>query len=228
MQPTRRIQHNVLAASERRLLDWICPRLPGWVSPDLLTGLAILANFAIGFGYAASLFDARWLALAIGGYFVHWFGDSLDGSVARFRHIERPRYGYLVDHSSDVFGALVMFVGIGCSPYVQSEVALVLLAAYLMLMAHTFIMSKVAGEFPMSHLGTGPTELRIMLVLVTIAMWIVGPDAFAVAGFTPFDLLFGAAAIVMIAIFVLQTIVAARRMAVADGSARAAEARETR
>ncbi|WP_120717571.1 CDP-alcohol phosphatidyltransferase family protein [Tsuneonella amylolytica] len=218
--PPKRIQQNLLAASEKRLLAWICPRLPAWVTPDGLTGLAILATLCIGFGYAMSTFAVGWLALSIGGYVVHWFGDSLDGSIARFRRIERPRYGYLVDHSADVFGALVMFVGIGFSPYVEAEVALLTTAAYFMLMAHTFIMAKVAGEFPMSHLGAGPTELRLILIALTIAMWIVGPDARWFAGLGPFDYIFGAAAIVMVAVFMIQTIAAARRMAALDAAAR--------
>src|SRR5688572_11914557 len=107
MTPLRRIQGNLLAVQERRLLTWICQRLPAWVTPDQLTVLALLGAVAVFAGYAGSNFDRNWLWLPVAGYIVHWFGDSLDGSLARFRAIERPRYGYFVDHSADVLGALL-------------------------------------------------------------------------------------------------------------------------
>ncbi|WP_240504585.1 CDP-alcohol phosphatidyltransferase family protein [Tsuneonella mangrovi] len=214
--PPRRIQRNVLAASERRLLDWLCARLPQWVTPDQLTVLAMVATVAIGLGYALSTFDPAWLGLSIGAFFVHWFGDSLDGSIARYRHIERPRYGYLVDHSSDAIGALVMFGGIGLSPYVRFDVALFVVVAYLLLAVHTFLMAKAAGDFPLSHLGAGPTELRVIMIALTIGMWTLGPDYVQTDGYGLFDFLFGGAACLMIAIFVVQTLIAARKLEAKD------------
>ena len=89
--PILRIQENVLARQERRLLNWLCPRLPTWVTPDMLTSLALIAAVIIFTGYALSGLNRNWLWLSVAGYFVHWFGDSLDGSIARFRSIERQR-----------------------------------------------------------------------------------------------------------------------------------------
>ena len=97
--PIERIQENVLARSERRLLTWLCARLPGWVTPDLLTYLGLVGALLVFGGYIGTNHSAEWLWLSIVGYAVHWFGDSLDGSLARFRKIERPRYGYFLDHS---------------------------------------------------------------------------------------------------------------------------------
>lgn len=220
--PPRRIQRNILAASERRLLDWLCARLPQWVTPDQLTLLGMVATVAIGAGYAFSGLDRDWLWLSIGAYFVHWFGDSLDGSIARFRHIERPRYGYLVDHSGDALGALVMFGGIGISPYVRMDVALYVVVAYLLLAVHTFLMAKAAGDFPLSHLGAGPTEVRLILIVLTIAMWVLGPEFAVAEGYGGFDYIFGGIATLMIAIFVTQTIRAAHKLVVKDHEERRA------
>lgn len=220
--PPRRIQRNVLAASERKFLNWLCARLPQWVTPDQLTFLAMVATVAIGLGYALSGRDPAWLGLSIGAFFVHWFGDSLDGSIARYRHIERPRYGYLVDHSSDAIGALVMFGGIGLSPYVRFDIALFVVVAYLLLAVHTFLMAKAAGDFPLSHLGAGPTEARVILIAVTIAMWVLGPDYGMTDGYGLFDYIFGGAACLMIAIFIVQTTIAARKLEVKDNEERKA------
>lgn len=99
--PPVRIQQNILARGERRLLNWICPRLPGWVTPDQLTTLGFLGAVMVAMGYMLSWLGPAWLSLSVAGYVVHWFGDSLDGSLARWRRIERPSYGYFVDHSVD-------------------------------------------------------------------------------------------------------------------------------
>src|SRR5437868_426000 len=95
--PVRRIQQNVLASAERRLLNWMCARMPSWVTPDRLTALGMLGAILVFAGYAASNWLHAWLWLAIFGYGIQWFGDSMDGSLARYRHIERPRFGYFLD-----------------------------------------------------------------------------------------------------------------------------------
>lgn len=216
LQSPRRIQRNVLAESEKRLLAWICPRLPAWVTPDKLTVLALIAAVAIGAGYALSNFHAGWLALAVVGYFVHWFGDSLDGSIARYRKIERPRFGYFIDHSADGFASLLILGGIGLSPYLRVDIAMFAVVAYLLLAVHTFLLAKVAGEFPLSHMGAGPTELRIILVVLTITMGVLGPDVGRVGGFGAFDILFGGLALVLVGIFVVQTLKVGRTLADSD------------
>jgi len=214
--PPRRIQDNVLARSEKRLLQWLCPRLPTWLTPDRLTGLAMIAALAIGAGYVLSNRHPAWLALSVGGYFVHWFGDSLDGTIARFRRIERPRYGYFIDHSCDGLATLLIVGGIGASPYLRLDIALFVVVGYLLMSVHTFLLAKVAGEFQLSHLGAGPTELRILLVSLTIAMAVAGHHTRLWFGLGAFDWIFGVGATILVLLFIVQTLREARKLAAID------------
>lgn len=214
--PPTRIQRNVLARGEQRLLQWLCPRLPAWVTPDRLTGLALVAALVIGAAYALSNENPAWLAIAVAGYFVHWFGDSLDGTIARYRQIERPRFGYFIDHSCDGLATLLIVGGIGASPYLRVDVALFVVVAYLLLSVHTFLLAKVSGNFQLSHLGAGPTELRIVLIIVTIAMGWLGPDFGRIAGFSAFDILFVVVGAILMTVFIAQTIREGRTLAAAD------------
>ena len=200
-----RIQHTVLSRAERQLLNWICARLPHWVTPDMLTSLALVAAAVIFGAYAMSNANPAWLWLAVVGYFVHWFGDSLDGSLARFRHIERPRYGYFIDHSCDGLAILLILGGMGASPYMRVDIALFALTSYLLLAVNTFLIAKVMGDFHLSHLGAGPTELRVVLIAVTITMFLSGPDANVLPGFSGFDLFVGGFSSILLAIFLTQT-----------------------
>jgi phosphatidylglycerophosphate synthase len=214
--PPTRIQRNLLARGEKRLLQWLCPRMPALLTPDRLTGLALAAALVIGIAYALSNRNPAWLALAVAGYFVHWFGDSLDGTIARYRKVERPRFGYFIDHSCDGLATLLILGGIGASPYLRVDIALFTVVAYLLLSVHTFLLAKVSGNFQLSHLGAGPTELRIVLILLTIAMGWLGPDVGRIAGFNAFDILFGVVATVLVLLFVTQTIREGRTLAAAD------------
>jgi archaetidylinositol phosphate synthase len=215
-EPTRRIQRNVLAEGEKRLIAWLCPRLPAWFTPDRLTLIALIAAFAIGLGYTLSNLHPAWLWLAVAGYFVHWFGDSLDGSIARYRRIERPRFGYFIDHSADGLAVLLILGGIGASPYLRVDVAMFTVVAYLLLAVHTFLLAKVQGDFPLSHMGAGPTELRLILIALTVAMSLFGPDEGRIAGFNAFDIVFTAVSTVLVGIFVVQTLRVGRDLAIAD------------
>jgi len=212
-KPLARIQENPLAVHERRLLNWICPRLPGWVTPDKLTVLALIGAVTIFAGYVGSLESRNWLWLSVAGYFVHWFGDSLDGSLARFRKIERPRYGYFVDHSADVLGALFIVGGIGLTPFVRLDVALIALAGYYMLAAHAFLSARVVGELNLTYVSAGPTELRLMLIGLTVAMYVFGRSDPRVWGLGAFDLFAAAVGAALIALFLVQTLAMAKRLA---------------
>ena len=211
--PLARIQKNLVAIQERRLLNWICPRLPAWVTPDKLTILALIGAAMILAGYAGSVVDRNWLWLSVAGYLVHWFGDSLDGSLARFRSIERPRYGYFVDHSADVLGALLILVGLGVSPYIRLDVALVALAGYYMLAAHSFLTARVAGELKLTYASAGPTELRIFLIGLTVAMYAFGHPGPQFEGFGAYDIVVGTAGAVLILLFLVHTAKMARQLA---------------
>ena len=207
-----RIQQNLLAVSERRLLTWLCGRMPAWVTPDLLTSAGMIGAGAIFAGYAASALDAGWLWLAIGGYVLQWFGDSMDGSLARFRKIERPKFGYFIDHSCDGLATLLIMAGIGLSPYVRLDVALIALTGYLLLAIHAFLSAKVLNELKLSYSAFGPTELRLVLIALTLAMMTLGAGPVVVGGLSGFDLLVGAVGVLLITLFVIQTLVTARRL----------------
>ena len=217
--PIDRIQENVLARSERRLLNWICARMPAWVAPDMLTGIGMVGAFMVFGGYLASNIGENWLWLSIAGYVVQWFGDSTDGSLARFRKIERPRYGYFLDHSCDGLATTLLVVGIGLSPYVTLEWALVALVGYLLLAIHAFLSVRVLGELKLSYLNAGPTELRFMLIALTLAMMLFGYEGEGWFGaISGFDLFTGVVGAILIVLFVLQTAVTARRLAVMEPS----------
>ncbi|WP_448663517.1 CDP-alcohol phosphatidyltransferase family protein [Sphingomonas sp. CJ20] len=216
-KPVVRIQQNVLAVSERRLLNWLCARLPRWVTPDILTGLGVAGAGAIFVGYAASGLSVLWLWVSIAGYCIQWFGDSLDGSLARYRKIERPKFGYFIDHSCDGITTLLILAGIGASPFVRLDVALVALAGYLLLSIHAYLSTQALGEFKLSYLSAGPTELRFVLIGMTFAMMARGPQPEWFGEISGYDLFVGAVGTLFIVLFVIQTMVTGKRLAAMRG-----------
>lgn len=211
--PVLRIQRNILAASERKLLTWLCAHMPPWVTPDRLTATGVAGAVAIFAGYAASTIDSAWLWLAIAGFAIQWFGDSMDGSLARFRQIERPQFGYFIDHSCDGLTTLLILAGIGLSPFVRLDVALAALAGYLLLCVHAFLASKVIGEMKLSYLAAGPTELRLILIALTFAMMGLGKDPGLFGRVSGFDIFVGSVGALLVVLFAVQTLVTARRLA---------------
>lgn len=211
--PIERIQENLIARVERRILNRLCAVMPGWVTPDMLTFAGMFGAVLVFAGYLASNLDAGWLWLSIAGYVVHWFGDSLDGSLARFRKIERPRYGYFLDHSCDGFATMLVVVGIGLSAYVELEVALIALAGYLLMSIHAFLSVRVLGELRLSYLNAGPTELRLILIGLTLTMLIAGRENPIIWQLNGFDLFVGGTGLLLIVLFVVQTFSTARRLA---------------
>lgn len=215
--PLARIQRNYLAAGERRLLTWLCARMPRWMTPDRLTAIGMVGAAMVLAGYLGSNLNPLWLLLSIAGYCVHWFGDSMDGSLARFRHIERPSYGYFLDHSCDGLATMMILAGIGLSPFVTMDVAMIALAGYLLLCMHAFLSARVLGEFKLSYMSAGPTELRLMLIGLTIMMMWLGSGRGMFGAWSGFDIFVGAVGSILILLFIGQTLVTARRLADADG-----------
>jgi archaetidylinositol phosphate synthase len=213
MKPVQRIQQNMLATAERRLLNWLCARLPSWIMPDHLTAIGFVGSLIVSTGYALSTWNPAWLFVSVAAYFVNWFGDSLDGSLARFRKTERPGYGYMVDHSADSLANALLGVGLGCSPYMRMDVALFAIIGYLLMSIHTFIASKVMGEFRLSYMAGGPTELRIMLIIMSLTMFALGPKPSFLPGFTVFDVFALLLGLVLISLFIVQTLGAAKLLA---------------
>ncbi len=210
--PLDRIQQNMMAATERQILNWLCARMPNWVTPDKLTGFGVFGAFVVFLGYVGSVWQPQTLWLTFIGYVVQWFGDSMDGSLARWRKTERPKYGYFIDHSMDGLVILLILGGMGISPYVSLGVALFALAGYLLLSIHAYLSARVLGELKLSYLFGGPTELRFVLIGLTIAMLWLGHEPGWFAPYSGFDIFVGAAAALLIGLFIKQTLVTARRL----------------
>src|SRR5688500_5506085 len=149
----------------------IARRLPPAVNSDHLTALALVAMALAGACYALARWDLRLLWVAVAALALNWFGDSLDGTVARVRKVERPRYGFYVDHVLDIAGATLLFGGLAASGFMNPLIALALLIGYLLVTGAVFLATSVHGVFRMSFSGFGPTELRILLAAGTIALF---------------------------------------------------------
>jgi phosphatidylglycerophosphate synthase len=166
----RRIQQSILANLEKRTLIWLAARMPAWVNSDHLTLLGLLSLAAAGAAYWWSATNPIGLVLVVLCLALNWFGDSLDGTLARFRNHSRPRYGFYVDHVVDSFSAFFLLGGLALSGYMSPLVALGLLVAYLMLSVEIYLATYALGAFKISYYKMGPTELRILLSLGNLAV----------------------------------------------------------
>jgi len=164
----RRVNRSLTAAVEKRLLVWMAERAPGWVSSDGLTLLGLGGQVGAGACYALALWNRYWLLGAIACLAVNWLGDSLDGTLARVRRQERPRYGFYVDHMVDVVGAAALMAGLGFSGLLHWEVAMAMLVAFLLLAGESYLATYALGSFEMSQGIFGPTEIRLLLMAGTV------------------------------------------------------------
>ena len=170
----KRVHEAFTARSEKRLLVWIATRLPPSVTPDQLTLLGLAGSLVSFFGYIACWLSPGFLWLASLGLVIQWFGDSLDGSLARVRRIERPRYGFIVDHASDIVSQGLFAIGIGLSPYIRLVSALLALVAYMAVSVVSFLRLHVTGDLHLSYSGVGPTEMRLLLIVGNAILFFVG------------------------------------------------------
>lgn len=180
-QPKR--EHNSLtAAAEKRLLVWLAGRMPAWVNSDHLTALGLLGNALAGAGYVLAGRDPAWLHFVNANLVVNWFGDSLDGTLARVRNRLRPRYGFYVDHLVDAFGALFLLAGLALSGLASERAALALLVAYFLFSIQMYLATIGVGVFKISYGAVGGTELR--LILIAINLFVLAHPTVALAGRT--------------------------------------------
>ena len=177
-----RIQTNILAERERELLNRLCQRMPGWITPDRLTAIGSVGTAIASLGYVASNLRPEFLFVSSLGILINWFGDSLDGSLARYRNIERPRYGFFLDHSTDAINNLIFALGLGISPYVSVDAALFLLCSYYLLNIHVLLLSQVNCQLTLNYMYVGPTELRLLVIGFNLFIYFVGPVQFFVIG----------------------------------------------
>jgi archaetidylinositol phosphate synthase len=166
----------LLAVPEARVLEWIARRLPARVKPDHLTALGVLAALGIAAAYVFSNGDSGWLWAASALLVMHWLGDSLDGTLARVRRSERPRYGYYLDHLVDAFATAAIGIGLGLSPHMLLAVGLAIVVVYLILSINTYLETHALGIFTLGYGRFGPTEARLALIGVNtlLALGVVG------------------------------------------------------
>ena len=168
--PASRTQASLLAPLEKKALLWLAHRMPAWVSSDHLTLLGFTAMLAAGGFYALARWDPRALLLVIGCLILNWFGDSLDGTLARVRNCQRPRYGFYVDHVVDAFGTSALLGGLAISGYMHYLVALGVLIAYLLVSIEVYLATYTLGHFQLSFGKMSPTELRILLSIGNLVL----------------------------------------------------------
>ena len=172
----------LLAVPEARALEWLARRLPARVMPDHLTALGVLAAAGIAVAYTLSSGSDTWLWVASGLLVVHWLGDSLDGTLARVRRAERPRYGYYLDHLVDALSTALIGVGLGLSPHLLLTTGLVVVVVYLALSINTYLETQALGVFSLGYGRVGPTEARLALVALNTVMALGVPVDVTVAG----------------------------------------------
>jgi archaetidylinositol phosphate synthase len=169
-KPATRVHGSLLAGVEKRALVWMAQRMPRWVNSDHLTALGSAALLMCGICSAVSRWWTNALVLANFFLVVNWFGDSLDGTLARVRDQQRPRYGFYVDHIADAFGAAALLGGLSVSGYMTPVIALALLAAFLLISIEVYLATYVFGSFHISFWRIGPTEMRIALIAGNFAL----------------------------------------------------------
>lgn len=172
----------ILTRFERWALPRLAAALPRWVVPDHLTAIGVLGATIIAAGYGLSNRNEHWLWLANAGLIVHWYGDSLDGTLARFRKIERPRYGFYLDHLTDAYSTTVIGLGLGFSPYMLLAVGLAIVIAYLVLSINVYLETHVFGKFRYGYGVMGPTEARAVLLTLNLLALTIGPLPFHIVG----------------------------------------------
>lgn len=189
IQNHRRVNDILLGPLERPTLKWLAAHMPAWVTPDACTIVGVLGSLGVAASYLLTLYDRDFLWLASIGFVVNWLGDSLDGTLARYRRVERPVYGFFVDHTIDAFSVSVIVLGLGLTPYVSFNVACLALIAYLLLSVLVFVRTSAVGEFKISYGKLGPTEIRVFAILLNTAMYFGGiQKALGPIPVSPYDL----------------------------------------
>ncbi len=189
-----RVNDIFLGPLERPALQWLSAHMPAWVTPDMMTVTGIIGALVIILGYGLSSFHPAFLWMATLGFFINWVGDSLDGTLARYRHIERPKYGFYIDHITDVLTEIIIILGLGLTPYIRFSVAAMCCIMYIALSVMVYVRMNVMGEFKISYSKLGPTEVRVLAISLNTAMFFGGiyiiriPLGTIIGGTTPYEL----------------------------------------
>jgi len=209
-----RVLKSLFAGIEKKALVWMASRLPGWLNPDHLTTIGFIGSLMAGAGYFLTNWGKGFLWLSSLGFVINWFGDSLDGTVARVRKTERPVYGFYIDHNIDALTALVICIGAGLSPYVSFSAVMLILAGYYLLSIFTYINVYLNEAFVISYYGFGPTELRLAIILLNTLFFFLplrnNPVSFLGITMKFFDIFVVAVALILM-IFFLYAFLAGRK-----------------
>ena len=211
--------HDTLSGpAERAILRYLCQRLPMWATSDGLTALGLVGAAVTCLSYWLANHDPAYLWLAIAGLVINWLGDSLDGSLARFRKLERPQYGFFLDHSVDAFAMAFIAIGIGLSPQAQLGCALAVLVAYYLMVILSMATCLATGVFRVSYGGVGPTEIRLVIVLCTLAAILLPTPSFTVAAnqFSIYDVTLMVVSAALLVAAAVQTCLTANSLAKID------------
>ena len=194
----------LLAIPEKRLLRWIAARLPRRILPDDLTALGVVAALGVMVAYQLANDSIEWLWAASALLVVQWFGDSLDGTLARVRGTERPTYGYYLDHLVDAIATAAIGIGLGLSPLMLLSIGTLIVVAYLILSINVYLESFAFNRFSIGYGYVGPTEIRLILIALNTVVALGAGLGFVVADLhlTLFDLIGLAIAATMITLLV--------------------------
>lgn len=215
----QRVNDILLGPLERPVLQYFARNMPAWVTPDKLTTLGLMGSVLIFVSYVLTRWNPAFLWLASLGFVINWFGDSLDGTLARYRNIQRPIYGFFVDHSLDSISETLVFIGLGLSHYVRLDLALLALVGYLLLSILVYIRTCVEGVFQISYGKLGPTEVRLLAIIAnTILFFSSNPQWNTVVGtFGIYDLFVVGVIVLLYGFFLSTTVQEIRRLQHVDG-----------
>jgi archaetidylinositol phosphate synthase len=204
----KRIIQTLTAPIEKRFLRWMASKTSLLITPDILSATGLLAAILTAISYILSKGNPIFLWLACVGYIVNWFGDSMDGTLARYRQIERPRYGYFLDHSIDAVCVTMIMTGLGLSGYVRLEIALMATIGYLLLTLYTTLANFTSHEFQISFAYLGPTEIRLIGVIASIWVFYNGTRFIHLpfGDFTFFEVILIGLIVLFIAAYLISTV----------------------
>lgn len=219
-----RVNDILLGPLERPALKWLSAHMPPWVNPDTLTIIGLIGTAITVIGYVMAgkgeIKHNGFLWLASLGFVINWFGDSLDGNVARYRHIERPRYGYFIDHSVDAITSTAIFLALGLSKLVPFELGAMAAIGYLLAMLNVHMKTYVTGIFEMTSMKLGPTEIRLIAIIANTLVYFFGNPELSLpilGQVSIFTLILGFITFVLLFYFILKTIKDGTKLALLDG-----------
>ncbi|MEM8558723.1 MAG: CDP-alcohol phosphatidyltransferase family protein [Bacteroidota bacterium] len=214
----KRVNETPLARFERWALPRMAARLPAWMTPDKLTLIGLASAVLIAASYLLTAYSLDWLWLATVGWVIHWWADSLDGTLARVRKIQRERYGFYVDHQSDAVSIFVIFAGLGFSPLMELPIALFIVIGYFLMMIMVNLVTIARDVFKISFGGFGPTESRLLMIGAGTVVWLLGNPTFEFLDrtWTLFDGFGGVAAVLLLCLYAGSSLIERGKLAKLD------------